>query len=91
MSHFFNTSRDCASATFLGRLFQCLNHSSSEEVFPNTQSEPPLVQLQSVLLCPATSQLGEEADPQPWSALATASFHVVVKSDKVSLETFSSL
>ncbi|KAK4829782.1 LOW QUALITY PROTEIN: hypothetical protein QYF61_006581 [Mycteria americana] len=52
----------------------------SEEIVPNIQSKPPLVQLEAISSCPMACYLGEETDPH----LTTTSFQVVVKSDKVS-------
>ncbi|KAK4832875.1 hypothetical protein QYF61_025971 [Mycteria americana] len=51
-----------------------------EEIFPDIQSKPPLVQLEAVSSCPMACYLGEEADTH----LTTTSFQVVVESDKVS-------
>lgn len=53
------------------------NHTFSEEIFPYIQHEPPLEQLETVSLCPATCYLGK---------LPPASFYVV-DSDKVPLES----
>ncbi|GAB0177002.1 solute carrier family 13 member 4 [Grus japonensis] len=52
----------------------------SEEFFPNIQSKHPLVQLEAVFPHAIASHLGEETNTH----LATASFRVVVDSDKVS-------
>ncbi|KAK4827408.1 hypothetical protein QYF61_017838, partial [Mycteria americana] len=57
-----------------------LDNTSSEEIFPNIQSKPPLAQLEAISSRPITCYLGEETDPH----LSTASFQVVVESDKVS-------
>ncbi|KAK4831720.1 hypothetical protein QYF61_018772, partial [Mycteria americana] len=57
-----------------------LGHPFSKEIFPNIQSKPPLVQLEAISSRPIASYLGEETDPH----LSTASFQVVVESDKVS-------
>ena len=56
-----------------------LDNPSSEEIFPNIQSKPPLAQLEAVSSCPIASYLGEETDTH----LATTSFQVVVESSKV--------
>jgi len=53
--------------------------SFSEEIFPNTQSKPPLVQLKAISSHPITRYLGEETT----TCLTTTSFQVVVESDKV--------
>jgi len=39
------------------------DHSFSEEIFPNLQSEPPLTQLEAIASCPVTGYLGEETNP----------------------------
>ena len=57
-----------------------LDNSFGEGIFPNIQSKPPLVQFEAVSSHPIACYLGEEADTH----LATASFQVVVESDKVS-------
>ncbi|KAK4830776.1 hypothetical protein QYF61_013609 [Mycteria americana] len=57
-----------------------LDNPLGEEIFPNTQSKPPLAQLEAISSCPITCYLGEETDPHP----STTSFQVVVESDKVS-------
>lgn len=44
-------------------------HPSAEEIFPNIQPKPPLVQLETILSNPVTCCLGEEAN----SHLATIS------------------
>ena len=53
-----------------------------EEIFPNIQPEPLLVQLEAIPSCPITSYVGEKTDPH----LSTSSLQVVVESDKVSPE-----
>ncbi|KAK4828493.1 hypothetical protein QYF61_026764 [Mycteria americana] len=50
------------------------------EIFPNTQSKPPLTQREAISSHPMACYLGEETD----SHLATTSFQAVVESDKVS-------
>ncbi|KAK4806827.1 hypothetical protein QYF61_005623 [Mycteria americana] len=57
-----------------------LDHPFGEEIFPNIQSKPPLVQLEAISSCPIACYLGEETD----NHLATTSFQVVVESDTVS-------
>ncbi|KAK4816580.1 hypothetical protein QYF61_017970 [Mycteria americana] len=52
----------------------------SEEIVPNIQSKPPLVQLEAVSSHPTPCYLGEETNTH----LSTTSFQVVVESDKVS-------
>ena len=46
-----------------GQPVPMLHHPFSEEIFPNIQSKPPLVQLEAVSSCPVTCYLGEETDP----------------------------
>ncbi|KAK4823264.1 hypothetical protein QYF61_000231 [Mycteria americana] len=65
---------------FPGQPVPMLENPFSEEKFPNTQSKPPLVQLETISSCPITCYLGEETDPH----LSTTSFQVVVEGDKVS-------
>ncbi|KAK4807092.1 hypothetical protein QYF61_018433 [Mycteria americana] len=65
---------------FPGQPVPMLDNPFSEEKFPNIQSKPPLAQLEAISSCPITCYLGEETDPH----LSTASFQVVVESDKVS-------
>ncbi|KAK4827747.1 hypothetical protein QYF61_021218 [Mycteria americana] len=57
-----------------------LDNPFGEDIFPNIQSKPPLVQLGDISSHPIACYLGEETDPH----LSTASFQVVVESDKVS-------
>ncbi|KAK4819909.1 hypothetical protein QYF61_014644 [Mycteria americana] len=57
-----------------------LDNPFGEEIFPNIQSKPPLVQLEAISSCPIACYLGEEANTH----LARTSFQVVVESDKVS-------
>ncbi|KAK4828564.1 hypothetical protein QYF61_027533 [Mycteria americana] len=59
-----------------------LDNPFGEEIFPNTQSEPPLAQLEAISSCPMACYLAEETDPH----LTITSFQVVVESNKVSLE-----
>ncbi|KAK4823924.1 hypothetical protein QYF61_008310 [Mycteria americana] len=65
---------------FPGQPVPMLDNPFSEVKFPNTQSKPPLVQLEAISSCPITYYLGEETNTH----LATASFQVVVESNKVS-------
>ncbi|KAK4828042.1 hypothetical protein QYF61_023080, partial [Mycteria americana] len=65
---------------FPGQPVPMLDNPFSEETFPNTQSKPPLVQLEAISSCPITCYLVEETDPH----LSTTSFQVVVESNKVS-------
>ncbi|KAK4823326.1 hypothetical protein QYF61_000928 [Mycteria americana] len=60
-----------------------LDNRLGEEIFPNIQSEPPLVQLKAISSCPMACYLGEETDPH----LSTTSFQAVVESNKVSPQT----
>ncbi|KAK4812334.1 hypothetical protein QYF61_017111 [Mycteria americana] len=57
-----------------------LDNPFSEEIFPNTQSKPPLAQLEAISSHPMACYLGEEANTH----LSTTSFQVVVESGKVS-------
>ena len=57
-------------------------HSSGEEIVPNTQSEPLLVQLETISFCPIASYQGAEAN----SHLTTTSFQGVVEGNKVNPE-----
>ncbi|KAK4824611.1 hypothetical protein QYF61_016880, partial [Mycteria americana] len=57
-----------------------LDNTFSKEIFPNTQSKPPLAQLEAISSHPITCYLGEETDPH----LSTTSFQVVGESNKVS-------
>ncbi|KAK4818164.1 hypothetical protein QYF61_007606 [Mycteria americana] len=57
-----------------------LDNPFSEDIFPNIQSKPPLVQPEAISSHPITCYLGEETDPH----LSTTSFQAVVESDKVS-------
>ena len=65
---------------FPGQPVLVLDHSFSEESFPNIQFKPPLMQLEAIYSCPITSYLQEETDPH----LTSTSFHVVVESNKIS-------
>jgi len=55
------------------------DHSFSKKVFPNTQSKPPLTQLEAICCRPIASYLGEETD----TCLIATSFLAVVESNKV--------
>ncbi|KAK4831743.1 LOW QUALITY PROTEIN: hypothetical protein QYF61_018873 [Mycteria americana] len=57
-----------------------LDNPFGEDIFPNIQSKPPLVQLEAISSHPITCYLGEETNTH----LATTSFQVVVESNKVS-------
>ncbi|KAK4824211.1 hypothetical protein QYF61_012125 [Mycteria americana] len=57
-----------------------LDNPFSEDISPNIQFKPPLVQLEAISSRPITCYLGEETDPH----LATTSFQAVVESDEVS-------
>jgi len=59
-----------------------LDHSCRKQIFPNIQSEPPLMQLEAVSSHPSAGYLGEEINPH----LTTPSCQVVVESDEVSSE-----
>jgi len=56
------------------------NHSFSEVILPNIQTDPPLTQLEAIPSSPVISYLKEVANLH----LTTASFQVVVENDKVS-------
>ncbi|KAK4819038.1 hypothetical protein QYF61_024403 [Mycteria americana] len=55
---------------FPGQPVPVLDDPFGEEIFPNTQSKPPLAQLEAISSCPITCHLGEETDPH----LSTTSF-----------------
>lgn len=55
-----------------------LKHSSSEDIFLNIQSKPPLVQLDAISSDPVTYYLGEET-----KHLTITSFQVVVERHNV--------
>jgi len=57
-----------------------VHNSSSKEMFPNIQSEPPLTQPEAIASRPIARYLGEETNTQ----LTTTSFQVVVEGNKVS-------
>ena len=57
-----------------------LDNPFSEEIFPNIQSKPLLVQFEAISSCPITCYLGKETNTH----LTTVSIQVVVESDKVS-------
>jgi len=56
------------------------DHSFSNEIFPDIQSKPPLMQLQAISPSPGGSYLEEETN----TCLATTSFQVVAEKNKVS-------
>jgi len=64
---------------FPGQPVPVLYNSFSEEIFPNVQSKPALLQLDAVSSRLITCYLGEETN----TCLATASFQVVVESNRV--------
>ncbi|GAB0195154.1 hypothetical protein GRJ2_001980700 [Grus japonensis] len=51
-----------------------------EEIFPNDQPKPPLVQLEAISSCSVTCHFGEDTNTH----LATTSFQVAAESNKVS-------
>ena len=57
-----------------------LNHTLYEEIIPNIQYKPPLVQLETVSSSPTTCHLRKETN----TLLATTSIQVIVESDEVS-------
>ncbi|KAK4827220.1 hypothetical protein QYF61_015248 [Mycteria americana] len=65
---------------FPGKPVPMLDNTFHEEIFPNIQSKPPLVQLEAISSCSMACYLGEETNTH----LATTSFQVVVESNKVS-------
>ena len=58
----------------LGQPIPVPDHSFGEEMFPNSQTEPPLVQLEAISPHPIASSMGEEAGPH----LTTTFFQVAV-------------
>ncbi|KAK4826053.1 hypothetical protein QYF61_004168 [Mycteria americana] len=63
-----------------GRPVPRFDNPFGEEIFPNTQSKHPLVQLEAISSCHMACYLQEETNTH----LSTTSFQVVVESDKVS-------
>ena len=55
------------------------DHSFSKDIFPNSQSKPPLMQLEAIASHPIASYLREDTN----ICLTTTSFQVVVESNKV--------
>ena len=55
------------------------DNSSSNKIFPNIQSKPPLMQLEAISSCRITCYLGEETSAQ----LTTTTIQVAVESSKV--------
>jgi len=55
-----NTDSLGASTASLGSLFRCLTTLFAKEMLPNVQSEPPLVQIWTIPMCPITGYQGEE-------------------------------
>jgi len=76
---FFEHLQGWDSTTSLHSLVQCLTALSVEEIFPNIQSEPPLMQLEAISSHPIASYLGEETK----TCLTTISFQVDAESKKV--------
>jgi len=70
----------CDSTTSLGSRFQYLTTLS--EMFPNTQSEPLMVQIKAITSHAITTYSEEEANTH----LTTASFQAVLESNNVSPE-----
>lgn len=70
----------CDSTTSLGSRFQYLTTLS--EMFPNTQSEPLMVQIKAIASHAITIYTEEEANTH----LTTASFQAVLESNNVSPE-----
>uniref|UniRef100_A0A8C3JPI2 Uncharacterized protein n=1 Tax=Calidris pygmaea TaxID=425635 RepID=A0A8C3JPI2_9CHAR len=66
-----------------------------EEIFPNIQSKPPLVQLEAVSSCPIVCHLGEETDPclstPPLQVVIEHSDFIQLKSEKLSVDEVSEL
>ncbi|KAK4832279.1 hypothetical protein QYF61_021678 [Mycteria americana] len=58
---------------FPGQPVPMLDNTFSEEIFPNIQSKPPLVQLEAISSCPMVCYLGEETDTH----LSTTSFQTL--------------
>lgn len=63
---------------FPGQPVPVLDKPFGEEVFPNTQPKPPVVQLQAISSCPIACDLGQETDTQ----LTPSSFQAAVEVDK---------
>ena len=59
-----------------------LDDTFSEEIFPNTQSKPPLAELEAICSRPITCYLRKETDTH----FTTTSFQVAVENDKVPLQ-----
>ena len=62
------------------------DHSFSEDIFPDIQSEPPLMQPEAISSHPVSSYSDEKTNPR----LTTTSFQAVVESDMVSPSDSSS-
>ena len=60
-----------------------LDNPFGEDIFPNIQAKPPLVQPEAISSCPVACYLGEETDTH----LTITSFQVLVESGKVSPES----
>ena len=65
---------------FPGQPVPGLGNPFGEEIFPNTQSKPPLAQLGAIASHPITCFLGKETNTH----LATTTFQAVIESHKVS-------
>lgn len=70
---------------FPGKSVLMLNNPFSEHFFPNMQSKSLSAKFEAICSCPATYYLGEETKPN----LTTASFPVLVGSNKVSVKETS--
>ncbi|KAK4823850.1 hypothetical protein QYF61_007498 [Mycteria americana] len=64
-----------------------LDNPFGEEIFPNIQSKPPLVQLEAISSCPITCYLAAETDPH----LSTISFQTLHQLRWPSLDTLQHL
>ena len=64
---------------FSGQPVPMLDNTFSEEIFPNIQSKPPLMQLEDIASRPIADYLGEETN----TCFTTTSCQVVVESNKV--------
>lgn len=63
-----------------GQLIPLPHHPSYEEILPDTQSKPPLAQLEAIISHPITCHLKKK---QTGTHFAAISFQVVVESDAV--------
>lgn len=63
-AHHLNTFRDWASITYFpGKPMPVLNYPFHEGIFPNSQSQPPLVQFEAISPHPITCCLWDEVNP----------------------------